>query len=119
MFKRKDVLIILWMTFLTVAAWIGFSIYHIVVTSTISEELQLQITAIDPNFDMDTINKLKGREKIEPLYQFNETLASASASTSNVADAKPSTDSGQSAAVTPEASITPSENTLPQVSGAP
>ena len=55
MFKRKETLIVLWLTFITVVSWIGFSIYHIIVTSTISEELQLQITPIDPNFDTDTI----------------------------------------------------------------
>lgn len=73
MFKRKDVLFIFLLTFITVAAWIGFNIYHIVVTSTISEEIQEQITPINPNFDTATVNKLKSREQIEPLYLFNES----------------------------------------------
>ncbi len=74
MFKRKDVIFILWLTFITVAAWVGFNIYHIAVTSTIDEELQVQITPIDPNFDIDTIDALKSREKIDPLYQFQGSI---------------------------------------------
>jgi hypothetical protein len=81
MFKR-DMLIILLMTFITIAAWIGFNIYHIIVTSTISEELQAQITAINPNFDLDTINKLKSRKSIEPLYQITDTAPKVTATPS-------------------------------------
>ncbi len=80
MFKRKDVIFILWLTFITVAAWVGFNIYHIAVTSTIDQELQLQITPIDSNFDTDTINTLKARERIEPLYQFPDSIGVETAS---------------------------------------
>jgi hypothetical protein len=75
MFKRKDVIFILLLTFITTVAWIASNIYHIIVTSTINEELQTQITQIDPNFDTETIELLKGRERIEPLYQFRDTNA--------------------------------------------
>ncbi len=97
MFKRKDSLVILWLTFITVIAWIGFNIYHISVTSTISEELNKQIIPIDPNFDMNTITKLSGREKIEPLYEFNDNFSGNSATGAAVALVTPS--------VTPTASI--------------
>ncbi len=153
MFKRRGVLLVLWLTFITVVAWIGFHIYHITVTSTISEELQLQIIPIDPNFDMDTINRLKGRVKVEPLYQFNENTASASplsGADADVADpvsigaeansppadtgqgpidASPTTDSPQSLGSEGQAEpgderatdegISPTESTLPLVTGAP
>ncbi len=72
MFKQKETLIILWMTFLAVVVWIGLSIYHIWVTSTISDIDAASIIPINPKFDTATINKLKTREIIKPLYQFNE-----------------------------------------------
>lgn len=101
MFKRKDVQIILWLTFITVAAWIGFHIYHVSVTSTISEEIEKQIAPIDPNFDINTINKLKEREQVEPMYQYRETVEEPTAS--------------------PEAEqlITPTEILSPQVTDTP
>jgi hypothetical protein len=110
MLKRRDVLIILWMTFITVVAWIGFSIYHISVTSTIKDIDASAIAPIDPNFDMGTINKLKSREKVEPVYQFSETTAE------NVAT--PSA-SGSNATETAEISPTPIVSGIPQVSGTP
>lgn len=74
MTKQKETLVILWLTFLTVVAWVSFSIYHIWVTSTISEIDAQAITPIDPKFNTATIDKLKSREVIEPLYQFNEKV---------------------------------------------
>lgn len=70
MFKRQDVIIILWMTFLTVAAWIVFGIYHTWTTSTISEIDVSAISPIDPNFDMSAIDALRDREVVSPLYRF-------------------------------------------------
>ncbi len=81
MLKQKEILFVLWMTFITVVAWIGFNIYHIMVTSTISEELQAQTLPIDPNFDMETINNLKIRQKVEPLYQYRGGSEDESATT--------------------------------------
>lgn len=73
MFKQKETLFILWMTFLTVVVWIGLSIYHIWVTSTISDIDAASIIPINPKFDTVTINKLKTRQTVEPIYQFSET----------------------------------------------
>lgn len=73
MFKKKETFIILWMTFLTVVAWIGLSIYHIWATSTIKDIDAASIIPIIPKFDTNTINKLKTREIIEPVYQFIDT----------------------------------------------
>jgi hypothetical protein len=80
MFKRKDVIITLWMTFLTVVAWIGFSIYHIWVTSTISAIDVSAISPINPNFDTGVINALKSRENVAPLYNLTENSASPTVS---------------------------------------
>lgn len=91
MFKRKETIIILWMTFVTVAAWIVLSIYHIWVNSTISPIDASAIAPIDPKFDMNTINKLRMRERVEPLYQFNESSEGKEAS--KEAEISPSTES--------------------------
>ena len=80
MFKRKDVIVTLWMTFLTVVAWIGFGIYHIWITSTISAIDVSAISTINPNFDTGVINVLKSRENVAPLYSLNESSASATTS---------------------------------------
>jgi hypothetical protein len=82
MFKRKDVIVTLWMTFLTVVAWIGFGIYHIWTTSTISEIDISAISPINPNFDTSVINSLKSRENVAPLYNLNKSSASATLPTS-------------------------------------
>lgn len=101
MFKQKETLIILWMTFITVVLWIGLSIYHIWATSTIENIDASAIIPINAKFDNVTINKLKTREKIEPLYQFNEL--------------------GQENVASGEAGASPSkeQSVNPQVSGEP
>lgn len=67
--KREDILVLLIPTFIFVFAWIGFGIYHSSVKSTISEELNMQITPISPDFDTKTIDKLKKRQNVTPIYQ--------------------------------------------------
>lgn len=69
---RKDVLFLSISSFVLTAAWLGFNLYHSWVTTTITPELQQQIKQIDPNFDTQTINELKGREKIDPDYEMND-----------------------------------------------
>ncbi len=68
---QKDVLFLSASFFGVVAAWIAFSLYHTYVTTTISEDLQIQIVPIDPKFDTATIETLKSREKITPLFQLS------------------------------------------------
>lgn len=67
--KQRDFLNFSISLFLIVTAWIAFSLYHSYVTTTISEDLQVQIVPIDPTFDTATIEKLQSRERIEPLFQ--------------------------------------------------
>ena len=67
--QHKDILYIAISSFILTAAWVGFSIYHNWVTTTISETLQVQIQPIDPNFDQDTLQKLKNRQPIAPIYE--------------------------------------------------
>jgi len=83
--RKNDILVILIPLSLFVLAWIGFSIYHNIVTSTISEPLSVQITPITPTFDTKTIDSLKTREVASPLYSLsapaqNTTITIASPS---------------------------------------
>jgi hypothetical protein len=76
--KQHDILFILVSSFIVVAAWIAFNIYHIYITSTISQEIQAQLTPISPVFDNATIQKLQKRESIVP--QFSIPVSSPSPS---------------------------------------
>jgi hypothetical protein len=69
--KRKDVLSILVPSFIFVLAWIILSIHHNVVTSTISDQVNIQIAAISPTFDTSAITSLKQRQNIIPTYESN------------------------------------------------
>lgn len=64
---RKDLLFLSGSSFIVVAAWVGFNIYHSWVTTTITPELQIQITPINPDFDMMTLDKLKTRKQVVPV----------------------------------------------------
>ena len=80
--KQKDILFLFISTFIVVVAWIGFNIYHKMATSTISEDLQIQIKPIEPNFDSQTIENLKSRVQITPVYELKDTSPSVVASSS-------------------------------------
>ncbi|HSX09245.1 MAG TPA: hypothetical protein VLF93_03770 [Candidatus Saccharimonadales bacterium] len=87
--KQNDLLFILVSSFIVVVAWISFNIYHIIVTSTINQHIQYQLTPIDPTFSQQIMQELKTREDINPLYGAT-AVSSQSAST-----------------VSPEPSLTP------------
>lgn len=67
--KQKDILLLVVPTFILVVAWIVFSIYHNWGTSTIPEALNIQITPIEGKFDKETIDNLKKREKVLPVFE--------------------------------------------------
>jgi hypothetical protein len=67
--KRNDVLMILIPSFIFALAWIGFSLIHNITASTISETLDTQIAPISPNFDTNTVDSLKLRKNVAPIYQ--------------------------------------------------
>lgn len=74
--KQKDILIIFILLFIFVIVWIGSSIYHSVVTSTITEAVNQNIAPIEPTFDVKAINKLKEREKIIPSFELETVIVS-------------------------------------------
>lgn len=67
--KQKDVLIILISLLIFVVIWIGSNIYHNTIQSTISDVMNQEILPINPDFDIEIINKLKNREKINPSFE--------------------------------------------------
>lgn len=67
--KQRDILYILISSLVVVIFWIVSNIVHIWATTTVSEELQLQLTPINGTFDTDTLNKLKSRAHVTPQYE--------------------------------------------------
>lgn len=78
---QKDILYISISSFVLVVIWIGFNIYHAAVSSTIAADLQLEINPINPNFNQGTIQRLKRRTKIDPVYQLGSSSARAATPT--------------------------------------
>jgi hypothetical protein len=72
--KKNDILIILIPTFIFVLVWIGFSIYHSIIASTITDTVNMQITPINPNFDTKTIESLKNRQNVSHIFTASETI---------------------------------------------
>lgn len=79
--RQHDILFILVSSFIVVVAWIGFNIYHIYATSTISQHIQYQLTPVSPSFNQQVIQQLKNREDVNPLFE-QQGVASQSASIS-------------------------------------
>lgn len=103
--KQKDLLLLVGSFFFLVLLYIGFSIYHNSVSSTIPEELNVQIVPISPVFDEKTISDLKKRTNVTPIYQISgqaasptpTPLPSQSPTASNAASPTPiATNSGRS-----------------------
>ncbi len=67
--KQRDILIIIILLFIFALSWIGSSIYHSAVNSTISETTSKDIAPIMPNFDTKTIDKLRERQEIIPSFE--------------------------------------------------
>jgi len=75
---QKDILYVSISSFVLVVFWIGFNIYHAAVTSTITPDLQLDITPIDPTFNLQAISKLKTRHTVIPVYELKNATGSSS-----------------------------------------
>jgi c-di-AMP phosphodiesterase-like protein len=73
---KQDILFILISSFILVVVWICFNLYHIWITSTISQDIQVQMIPIDANFDNATIQNVLKREYIEPLFESQEEASS-------------------------------------------
>ena len=76
--KEKQILFILTSSCILVLIWIGFSVYRASIESTVSEELNQQITPITPDFDMKVVLSLRDRAHVEPEYTIKAASKSAS-----------------------------------------
>ena len=76
--KQKDILLILIPLFVVVVAWIGSTIYRSVVSSTISEATNVDISPITPTFNTKIIDKLKQRQTIDPSFELESITATPS-----------------------------------------
>lgn len=77
--KHKDIILLLASIFIIVIAWVAFSIYHNLATSTTPESLEKEALPIKPSFDEPTIKKLKERNQVSPLFQFDNPLPTPTA----------------------------------------
>ena len=73
--KKKDLITLLSSIFIFVFIWIFFNIYHNSSTSTISESVNTQLAPISSSFDTKTIEKLKKRQNITPIFQSGAHLS--------------------------------------------
>jgi cell division protein FtsL len=59
--QNKDTLIIAVFTLITVLAWIVFDVYHVAVTSTITEVQQKLLTPLDPKISDQVLSNIRSR----------------------------------------------------------
>ncbi|MDP2649895.1 MAG: hypothetical protein Q8P10_03540 [bacterium] len=93
--KQKEIIFILVSCFLLVAFWVGFSIYHNSVTSTVPEALGIQITPIKPDFDNTIIENLKKRNRVEPVLEIQKVEIINKASGSGTIQTENASQSGE------------------------
>ena len=67
--KHNQLLIILALLLISVVAWIGTNVYHNLNKSTIPETTSQEILPINPTFDNQTIDNLKKREEVTPVFE--------------------------------------------------
>lgn len=102
--KQKDFLIILVPAFILTILWVVFSIYHNYVTSTIKDPLTFQTIPIDGKFDKLTIENIKNRQRINPLYELL-TLPSEEITPTSTPEPSPTL----TEEITPTEEVTPGE----------
>lgn len=77
--NKKEAYFILISTFVSILAWIIFSILQSAVNSTISAPLSVQISPIHPTFDTQTISALKKRTLVLPAEEVQPDIATSTA----------------------------------------
>lgn len=61
----KNVLYLAIFTFIVILSWIAFGVYHNHTASTITNDAQILITPIEPQFDNETIENIRQRNIIQ------------------------------------------------------
>lgn len=79
--NNRDLLIISILTFITVFVWIFFDAYHVYTTSTIPQDLKMQLLPLDPKIPLDQIQKLKNRPELFPIISSPSAFPTAGSTT--------------------------------------
>lgn len=87
--KQNEILYLVISVFVVTVFWIGLSIWHAHVNSTISDTQNIQVQPISPHFNRKIIEKLKTRKVVDPLL--SPIPASISATVQPTVSPKPST----------------------------
>ena len=103
--KKRDILILLIPSFIFALAWIGFSVYHSFVTSTIPGEVNVSISPITPDFDTKTIESIKQRKSIAPIYQIAANAITTPTPEANTIIPTPAISSSSAQQATPEGNL--------------
>ena len=82
--KQKNLLIILASLFVIAVLWVTSNIYHSYTTSTIKDPLSVQIIPIEGEFDTKTIDQIKERRRVDPLYEIGIQISGAPTPTPQV-----------------------------------
>jgi hypothetical protein len=77
----RGILYIAILTTVIVISWIAFGVYHNNTTTTITQDKQIIITPIPPQFDEETVGKIRLRRIIEADLSSNKKIASGSSAT--------------------------------------
>lgn len=96
MMYEKNFAIVLLSITIVVIAWVGFSVYHSFVTSTLDNSLTTQIMPIRKNFNPQVLDLLRQRMSTQPTYELDMSLTQTEEASSE-------------AVVTPEVTATPTE----------
>jgi hypothetical protein len=78
--KQKDIFIIVVSSFIVIVIWIAANLWHIQNASKLSASVILQSKPITPVFDTQTLEKLKERSQVTPLFTIKNASATASTS---------------------------------------
>lgn len=70
--KQQEIIAILVSGFILTCIWIVLNLYHDAVTSTLSQQLNIDIMPITPSFNTGVITELKKRTYIGPQYTFSQ-----------------------------------------------
>ena len=75
--KQREILLLSLSVFVIIVFWIGFSVYHNLATSQIPETTAERIEPISGTFDRQTIENLKNKEQVEPIFETQISTESA------------------------------------------
>ena len=64
--NSRDALLLSILTFVTALGWLVLDVYHASIDSTISPEVEAQLSPVTPTFEKDVVQSLKSRETFAP-----------------------------------------------------